>query len=206
MNKIKVIALYGKAGAGKDTCLNRVCEVYQLHKIVSATTRPPREGERDDIDYRFLTDKEFEQLEYIERTEFRGWKYGTPKDSLDANKINIGVFNPEGVKALIRDKDIIVIPVLIDASDKQRLIRQLNREENPDCEEICRRFETDKKDFENFHIVSEYDFSHLAFEYGRPRKFSNQDESDMDKTVRCFIHIILDLIEWEREAQKDAFV
>ena len=49
------------------------------------------------------------------------------------------------------------------AKDKTRLLRCLNREENPDCEEICRRFMTDEQDFaalsewEEFAVVGNDD-------------------------------------------------
>ena len=55
---------------------------------------------------------------------------------------------------LLEDPRIDLIPVEVLASDKIRLIRSLNREKNPDCEEICRRFFTDKKDFDNILFES----------------------------------------------------
>ena len=47
----------------------------------------------------------------------------------------------------MQDSRVAVCPVYVDTKDKIRLLRSLNREENPDCDEICRRFQTDKKDF-----------------------------------------------------------
>lgn len=50
---------------------------------VSATTRPPRPGEVDGADYRFVTDDEFDRLvkdgELLEWAEFAGYRYGTPR-------------------------------------------------------------------------------------------------------------------------------
>jgi guanylate kinase len=50
---------------------------------VSATTRPPRRGEIDGVDYRFVTDDEFDRLvkdgELLEWAEFAGYRYGTPR-------------------------------------------------------------------------------------------------------------------------------
>lgn len=47
MNKVKLIALMGKAGSGKDTILKHLSSHYpdKYHEIISCTTRPPREGE-----------------------------------------------------------------------------------------------------------------------------------------------------------------
>lgn len=153
MQKIKIIALFGKSGAGKDTIQKWIMKHYpnKFNSIVSCTTRPKREGEIDGKDYFFLTNEEFAQkvldLSMLEATEFRNWYYGTSIDQLDKDKINIGVFNIAGIEALLEDKRLDIFPVLVYASDKTRLLRALNREENPDCAEICRRFKTDNDDF-----------------------------------------------------------
>lgn len=152
MNKIPIIALFGKSGAGKDYYQKWLVKTFpDLHPIISCTTRPPREGEQDKVDYYFLSDEEFvakvANQEMLEATVFKGWGYGTPIEALREDKINIGVFNPEGVECLIADSRLEVIPVYIHAEDKVRLIRALNRESNPDCAEICRRYEADERDF-----------------------------------------------------------
>ena len=151
MKKYKIIALFGKAGAGKDTIQQWIVSRHNLHGIVSCTTRPPRDYEEDGKDYHFLSTEEFTRKvldgTMLEATEFRGWFYGTPLDSLNPNGFNVGVFNIPGINALLEDSRLEVYPVIVYASDKTRLIRQLMREESPDCEEICRRFQTDNKDF-----------------------------------------------------------
>lgn len=153
MEKIKVIALCGKAGSGKDTLLRQV-HSDNYHKIVSCTTRPPREGEIDGVNYHFLTIQEFTNKllngDMLEATEFRNWHYGTLLSTLDTDKINIGVFNPEGIRCLIEDNIVETIVVYVQCSDKIRMLRQLNREQSPDVHEIVRRFGTDEADFFNF--------------------------------------------------------
>ena len=59
----------------------------------------------------------------------------------------MGVFNITGIECILEDSRLEVQPVWIHASDKTRLLRSLNREESPDCKEICRRFQADEKDF-----------------------------------------------------------
>lgn len=151
--KIKVIALFGKSGSGKDTTLNRLIKYYghYCHKIISCTTRPIRENEKDGEDYYFVSPAQFTKLllnnYFLEATSFNEWFYGTPFFSLKDNKINVGVFNIEGIYALLEDSRLEVIPIYITAKDKTRLLRCLEREENPDCSEISRRFLQDEKDF-----------------------------------------------------------
>ena len=152
--KIKILALFGKSASGKDTIQNWIVSSFpQLtHKIVSCTTRPKRENEKEGFDYFFLTDEEFTKKvldgSMLEATSFRDWFYGTALDQLDSEKINVGVFNPSGVECLLEDSRLEVVPVLIYANGKIRLLRSLSRENSPNCGEVCRRYLADEKDFE----------------------------------------------------------
>lgn len=161
MNKYKLVALFGKSGAGKDTIQNwMVSNLQDTHKLISYTTRPPRDNEVDNQDYHFISVEEFNYMKeknlFLETTEFRGWYYGTSIESLNENKINIGVFNPSGVKNILDNfqNQILVFPIEIWAPNKSRLIRSLTRENNPDCLEICRRFLADEEDFSNINFYS----------------------------------------------------
>lgn len=159
MGKIKILALIGESSAGKDTIQRWLVEnLPNAHGIVSYTSRPPRDYEVDGVDYHFVSTGRFMQLfcedKILESSVFNNWFYGTGIDDLEEDKINIGVFNPEGISNLYLKRitlhDIEILPVWIKVDDKTRLLRSLKREKNPDCEEICRRFLTDKKDFEEF--------------------------------------------------------
>ncbi len=70
----------------------------------------------------------------------------------------MGVFNIQGVDCLLKDNRLQVYPVYIACEDKLRLQRSLTREDHPNCEEICRRFLTDLKDFQNipFDYITHY--------------------------------------------------
>ena len=164
MNKIKIIALFGKSGAGKDTLQKYLIQKITNSKgIISCTTRPKRDYEKNNIDYHFLTLEEFlydvQQGCILEYTEFRGWLYGTQLSSLDRNKINIGVFNLNGMKSLLEDQRLDILPIYINVPPKIRLERNLKRENNPDCKEICRRFLSDEEDFN-----SQFDFFSLIYD------------------------------------------
>ena len=163
MNNYKIIALFGKSGAGKDYIQHWMLNnISNCHKIISYTTRLKRDYEIDNKDYHFCSENEFKKLinnkEMLESTDFNGWLYGTAISSLEKNKINIGVFNPQGVETLINinknsiDTKLDVFPLYIDANDKLRLYRNLKRESNPNCIEICRRFLADEKDFKNINF------------------------------------------------------
>ena len=153
----KIIALIGESGSGKDTMMKKILEKRpDIHEIVSCTTRPPREGEVDGVNYIFLTPEQFEKKknnnEMLETTHFNNWYYGTSYDSLKPDTLNIGVFNPAGIRLLINCPNVEVYVFYIVTSDKTRLLRQLNRELCPNVDEIIRRYSTDKKDFENLNF------------------------------------------------------
>lgn len=155
----KIIALIGKAGSGKDTMMRKVLEKNpNLHEIVSCTTRPRREGEVEGVNYFYLTPEQFGDKvlhdEMLEATCFNDWFYGTSYESLRSDVTNIGVFNPAGIDSLLGRRDVEVHVFYVIASPKDRLLRQLNREKDPNVDEIIRRYKAD-----------EIDFADLDFEY-----------------------------------------
>lgn len=155
----KLLAIIGESGTGKDTILKKIVHDSILYhninfnEIVSYTSRPKRENEVNGINYNFISEEEFKNLidddTMLEFTVFNNWYYGTALSGLKEDKINIGVFNPEGIKNLLQYEAIDMRVVRLCASEKTRLLRQLNREEHPNVQEIIRRFGTDNKDFSN---------------------------------------------------------
>ena len=145
--KFKVIALVGKAGAGKDYLMKEMAEDNFYHIIVSSTTRPKRDYEIEGKDYHFLSYEEFAAARFLDTASFNGWHYGTRYEDLDPDRTNIGVLNPTGLKSLAAHSDIDLEIVYVKASAKTRLLRQLHREEDPNVYEIIRRFGTDEADF-----------------------------------------------------------
>ncbi len=83
-----LIVISGPSGAGKGTICQKLLEQNNnLYLSVSATTRSPRVGEKDGVDYYFLTKEDFEHkidngnfLEYAQ--VYKGCYYGTPKDKV----------------------------------------------------------------------------------------------------------------------------
>ena len=158
--KYQILAIMGKAGSGKDTLLKALFdepEFLGAAPIISCTTRPIRDNEVDGVNYHYITKEQFtDQIlngEMLEATVFNDWCYGTSLNNLTEDKLNIGVFNPEGVGLLRENKNVDLTVIYIEATDKTRLLRQLNREKNPDCHEIVRRFSADEADFTEEEIA-----------------------------------------------------
>lgn len=77
----------GFSGAGKGTLMKVLLEKYEYSLSISATTRKPRAGEKNGIEYFFLTREEFESMiqrkQLIEWAEYVGNYYGTPKNYVE---------------------------------------------------------------------------------------------------------------------------
>ncbi len=78
----------GPSGAGKTSiCTPALAELEGVALSISITTRAPRRGETDGVDYRFVDEAEFDRLlalnGFAEWAEVHGHRYGTSRDALD---------------------------------------------------------------------------------------------------------------------------
>lgn len=84
----KVFVITGPSGVGKGSLISLLRErVPELELSTSATTRLPRTGERDGVEYHFLSPDEFDQRvaagEFLEHAGYSGHQYGTLKSEVD---------------------------------------------------------------------------------------------------------------------------
>ncbi|MBU3806153.1 MAG: guanylate kinase [Candidatus Fournierella pullistercoris] len=87
-NQSRLVVVSGPSGSGKDTVVKRLMQLHpQVELSISATTRGMRPGEKDGVDYVYLTREEFERRiahqEILEYAEYCGNYYGTPKSEVD---------------------------------------------------------------------------------------------------------------------------
>jgi guanylate kinase len=84
----QVFVITGPSGVGKGTLIRGLMEREpRLELSVSATTRAPRPGERDGVEYHFLSPEEFERRitagDFVEHADYAGRRYGTLRSELD---------------------------------------------------------------------------------------------------------------------------
>jgi guanylate kinase len=158
------IIISAPSGAGKTTlCQALKKRLPDLNFSVSHTTRPPRENERDGIDYHFTSREKF--LEMIDQGEFLEWAiihdhyYGTSrkniKSTLQKGKDLILELDVQGVETLRHQKYegvyIFILPPSLEELEK----RLTERGTEPD-EQIKQRLALGKKEIKKTHL---YDFT-----------------------------------------------
>ena len=132
-----------------------------LQRLVTGTTRPIREGERDGEEYYFYTDEQFQQLQadgkIIECRSYDTvhgiWNYFTvAHETLDVAHQDYLTINT--LEAYVQLRDYFgadhLVPLYLNVDDGLRLQRALDREraqQQPRYKEMCRRFLADEADF-----------------------------------------------------------
>jgi guanylate kinase len=84
----RVFVITGPSGVGKGTMIRALrARVPELELSVSATTRAPRPGEQEGVDYHFLSQEDFDRRvaagEFVEYAAYSGASYGTLRSELD---------------------------------------------------------------------------------------------------------------------------
>jgi len=138
-----VLVISGPSGVGKDTVVNRLKEsIPAAHFAITATTRPPRPGEREGVDYHFLSEAEYDRLlaedGFLERASVYSSRYGVPKDEV-TNAVEKGrdvivrvdVQGAATIKKLIPDA-VLVFIAPPSAEELQRRLRDRSTDDGPD--------------------------------------------------------------------------
>lgn len=154
MNKVFVII--GPPASGKTSIAAKLAS-HGIPEMVSHTTRKPREGEINGLNYYFVSQDEFNELELIERVTYSGNYYGLSKKEvlkkINDHPVSIAVLNRPGLEQLKKMLGDRVESIFMMIDDITIIERMLNRgEENGN---IQRRFEYAKKngEFDNWQVA-----------------------------------------------------
>ena len=147
----KVLILASPSGGGKSTMKNRLLKAWpDLRFSVSATTRPPREQERDGVDYLFLDDEEFDRAvqegRFLEwETVYTGRRYGTLRSEVDKHLekgyfvlFDVDVLGASSIKRHYGDR---ALGIYLQPPSLDVLKQRLERRGSDSPEEIAMRLE-----------------------------------------------------------------
>ena len=153
--KGKLVIISGPSGSGKTSICNLLAKNPKIKQSVSYTTRKPRDGERDGIEYCFIEKSEFKKLvdenKFIEYAEYCGCLYGTSvttiKEAIDNEEILILAIDVKGALQVI-DKMPEAISIFINAPDDETLKLRLKNRLTDDDAVIDKRFIVAKEEME----------------------------------------------------------
>ena len=163
MNKGRLFILSAPSGAGKTTLLQKVMpRMERLVFSISHTTRSPRSGERDGIDYYFVDEAVFEEMRgrdaFLEWAEVHGKFYGTGRQEvlarLDAGVDVILDIDVQGA-AIIRESGVEAVSVFISPPTLTELERRLRSRAQDSEETILLRMKNAEMEM---HAIDSYDY------------------------------------------------
>lgn len=148
MSKYKRIIVAGKGGSGKDYLVKLLKDRGFIYSV-SHTSRPPREGEIDRLDYYFVSYDEANEMslngKFYECVIFNNWFYGTSLDEF--YRANLFIMTPSGIAKLKPEDRAESYIIFIDIDENTRRERLNGRR---DADNVERRLKEDAKDFECF--------------------------------------------------------
>ncbi|HRJ26783.1 MAG TPA: guanylate kinase [Fimbriimonadaceae bacterium] len=145
----RLVVLSGPSGVGKDTVLNRWQERNpRVSRVVACTTRPPRTGEVDGVDYTFLSREEFLQRAaegaFLEFKEVHGNFYATPlaamEQMLSEGRIVVLKIDVQGALDVMKLRPDAVTILLLPPSQEE-CERRIRARATDSDEVILRRLE-----------------------------------------------------------------
>ncbi len=155
--------LAGPSGGGKTTVCRRIVTARpDVRFSVSATTRPPRPGERDGADYRFLSPESFDALidsdGLLEWAEVHGERYGTPREALvrasEGGSHLLLDIDVQGARQ-VREREPDSVLVFLLPPTAEVLVERLQQRGSEDEDKVRRRLRTALSELE---AVQEFDY------------------------------------------------
>ena len=164
MNKGAILVLSGPSGAGKSTIIDAAgSEIGEYYFSVSTTTREPREGEIEGVNYYFVSKEEFEKGikagEFLEYANVHGNYYGTSlkpvKEALKEGKLVIFDIDVQGHRLVREALGDLVVSAFITPPSLKELENRLKARSSDDLEVINKRLQNAKDEIK---ALNEYDF------------------------------------------------
>lgn len=159
-----MLVVSSPSGAGKTSLCRRLAKEHPAVAFsVSATTRPPREGERDGVEYRFVDEARFDVMvaraEFLEWAEVHGYRYGTPRTevmaALEGGADALFDIDWQGARSIRKSAPSDTVSVFILPPSMAELASRLHRRAQDDETVISRRLAGAKTEI---GMWSEYDY------------------------------------------------
>lgn len=161
-----IYCIIGKSGTGKDTVVSELLKDSQLKasELVPYTTRPRREGEKEGVNYHFVTKQQLDKMqadgEIIERRSYNTvhgeWIYFTASTNIENDKNYIVITTQKALDGFFNyfgeDRIHVIYLYLNDRVRLERCISRESQQETPNYAEVCRRYLADENDFDEEQV------------------------------------------------------
>ena len=153
-----LLILTGKTASGKDTIIAKILEKYpNFKKVLTTTTRFPREGEKEGVDYSFISRLDFERKikneQFLEYVEYGGNFYGSEKFRINPKEDLIWKIDPSMAgKAKQVFPECTVIYITVEDAVVLKRLAQRGLGKN----EINKRMQEDQKFWDQFKDSYDY--------------------------------------------------
>lgn len=182
-----MIILTGESGSGKSSIEKYFVDNYGYKKIISYTTRPPRNGEINNVDYHFISVEQFNKLKdenfFAETASYRDWHYGIAKKDCTDDKV--AVLTPHGLRRVKKIEGINVLSFYINVPRRDRLIKILQRGDN--IEEAYRRSLSDVGQFDGIEDEVDYIIDNEGYKKSLT-EMAKEVKSHVDNTYSEYIY------------------
>ena len=152
-----MICLLGESASGKSTIEKALVKNHRFQKVISYTSRPPRQGEINGIDYHFISKEKFQELQsknfFAEVGNYRGWYYGSSVEDCKKDGMVV-VLTPHGFRQMKKYENLDIISFYINIPRRDRMIKILQR--GDDIEECYRRSVSDIGMFDGIEDEVDY--------------------------------------------------
>jgi guanylate kinase len=161
----KVFVITGPSGVGKGTLIRTLLErVPELVLSVSATTRRPRPGEQDGVEYHFLSEEEFDRRvaagDFVEHASYSGRRYGTLRSELAARLAGghpvVLEIEVQGARQIRESMDEAIQIFIAPPSDEALRARLIGRGTD-DPEQVAARLATAREE-----LGAQDEFTHVV--------------------------------------------
>jgi guanylate kinase len=163
-----LVVLSGPSGVGKDAVLARMRKLERpFHYVITATTRPKRAGEKNGVNYHFLSRKEFQQM--IDKHQFLEWAnvygnyYGVPKDEItSALSKGVDTIVKVDVQGAATIKKILpqAVFIFLMPPSVEELEKRLKRRRSESSEDLALRLERAKGEIKSLPLFDYVITSH----------------------------------------------
>lgn len=188
-----IITVSGPSLSGKTEFTRILKEIGDFNVITSVTTRPPRRGEVDGVDYDFITEQKFKSLKMVQTTHFNGFYYGVSEEEVEkkSDKPILWVIAPQSigqVEIFSKEKNWMFSKVFISNPQEVLLERFLERFKNDELADIKNYSKRLNNIVQNemswitdaVNNVINYDFKALSF--------NKENTEDVIKSFYEFMH------------------